>query len=1315
MALILRPPARPVLPIDDGNRVSWDQPGDELASAVEAGGSVIEGAVAATGRIELDDHPSVQWSGAGFLAGPGLVITSGNIADLLVPSGPGGIVRHRPVLRMGALPGEGPEYRIVGCLLRHPVLNFAVLELDRVPAESPLILDATAEISTGDEVAIASYYAHDERNDPVWLKDIGSFEAGQKVVSPGRVLGLSVDRFSERGNWSLTHDCSTLGGAGGAAVVGLRSGMVHGCHFAGKFGVENYAVPISEIALDPRIRALGLRFAGLLPSPDPLAFGAEYPDSSFTSPGDDIGAVQSHAKTYTPGLDAAGVKSLTRQLLARYPNVDAALDFLRAHGPAYAEAIEAQPGRGRVSDDEYVGAVADSLNRRGLLDAQLVDAILPSDVPASDALSEARIPPAVAGLALSDETLESVAAVLPKDGEKYVMGSPFAHSLSRSDGTIEPLPDLVRRLARDGSADASEALGWLLRSIAAWGDLVDTAPISAALGELGQPLPDAPQNLPEPDALEMVDISFLSSGLAAARSVARVRFARSGSSGWLIAPDLVVAPAHVTMFGERHTEAKKLLTPEEVDLSGCVVEFDADQREDAVVAVAAAEVALLDHTIDLMILRLAESMDDRDPLQIELGRPAKGPVAAIHHPNLGPKVLSYVGGQIFSNDGHDVRYVLATSQGSAGAPVLNQDWKVVATHRAATRTTDASGRKLATKLGMSVEALVVALRGAAEAEQLWRRICGAQEALRTIDPVLLSADHSGPRPALLVLVDGTTELPVIAGMSVISRQDHILSVLVDSYAARQLAGTPGVVSLSASGTALQTESRVSLPFVGVPLDRAGIDELGEHALIALIDDGIDPYHHAFRDGDGNSRIDLYWDQRDTAVPADALARTFSQAGTDLVERLGVKGGAVYLGTDFDALADGDRAALRAGLGHGTAVASIAAGRALGDQPKFGGGIAPDARLIVVRFDRGGQSIGASAGHLNAIQLIEDRAEELGLPVVVNISNGMNAGAHDGSAEVERRCAKFVDRPNHVIVKSAGNEGGLGRHARFEMIDQNMKSLRWDSRLSAQAREGASDELELWFGTHNLYNFEIVDPDKNHSGVFPVGMPISEGLSNLNYLDASYEQYATANPGKARLSITVSPGKKKDVQPGEWKLVITVKSFRARDLFHAWLEERSDRSVSFKADSYEECTITIPGTGKEVITVGAITPRNGKELYNRSSRGPNADGVMKPDLVAPGVHIAAARAGTDEGTVTDPQDGTSLAAPHVTGAVALALSMGHKAAIEGRHPAGFSYREIRQLLIDHAQDFNVNGSAERGYGSLDVRAFLDAVRARLGLV
>lgn len=464
-----------------------------------------------------------------------------------------------------------------------------------------------------------------------------------------------------------------------------------------------------------------------------------------------------------------------------------------------------------------------------------------------------------------------------------------------------------------------------------------------------------------------------------------------------------------------------------------------------------------------------------------------------------------------------------------------------------------------------------------------------------------------------------------------------------------------MVSLTASGTAHQPECRRSLPFVGVPLDRAGIDETGDHALVALIDDGIDPFH--------------------------------------------LRGLRFVMGSTT-----------------GTAVASIAAGRATGDHLlRFGGGLAPEARLIVVRFDTGGYSIDASVGHQHALLVIGWGAQELGLPVVVNISNGMNTGAHDGTSIVERECARFVELPNRAIVKSAGNELGAGRHAQFDIVDTSTKVLRWVSKPSTlPAREGASDELELWFGSHNVYDFVLEDANRKSSGVFPVRRPLTEQLSTLNEVHAVYEHIAaTTNPSKSRLSITITPGKKKAVQAGEdWNLIITPREFRGRDTFHAWLEEQPDRQLSFKADVETKYTITIPGTGREVITVGAIEAEPGRMAFENGSSGPNTDGSKKPDLVAPGVKIAAARAGTERDVMPEARSGTSFAAPHVTGAIALAFSMAHKSADAGGPVVSLTHGEIRQLLLNSLDAFNVDGDPVRGFGSLNVRALLDAIRERI---
>ncbi len=87
------------------------------------------------------------------------------------------------------------------------------------------------------------------------------------------------------------------------------------------------------------------------------------------------------------------------------------------------------------------------------------------------------------------------------------------------------------------------------------------------------------------------------------------------------------------------------------------------------------------------------------------------------------------------------------------------------------------------------------------------------------------------------------------------------------------------------------------------------------------------------------------------------------------------------------------------------------------------------------------------------------------------------------------------------------------------------------------------------------------------------------------------------------------------------------------------------------------TIGSPGCARYVITVGAIDDND--HIARFSSRGPTADGRVKPDIVYPGVGIVAARAaGTTLGTVIEEgyvsSDGTSMATPHAAGVAALML-------------------------------------------------------------
>ncbi len=129
------------------------------------------------------------------------------------------------------------------------------------------------------------------------------------------------------------------------------------------------------------------------------------------------------------------------------------------------------------------------------------------------------------------------------------------------------------------------------------------------------------------------------------------------------------------------------------------------------------------------------------------------------------------------------------------------------------------------------------------------------------------------------------------------------------------------------------------------------------------------------------------------------------------------------------------------------------------------------------------------------------------------------------------------------------------------------------------------------------------------------------------------------------------------------------------------------------DGPSASTVGSPGCARQVITIGATDDDD--HVTNFSSRGPTADGRVKPDVCFPGEGIVSAQAaGTQLGPVVSPGyislDGTSMATPHASGSACLLLQA---------NPA-LTPAQVKSIFQDAAIDLFLPANTQ-GTGRVDV--------------
>ena len=543
------------------------------------------------------------------------------------------------------------------------------------------------------------------------------------------------------------------------------------------------------------------------------------------------------------------------------------------------------------------------------------------------------------------------------------------------------------------------------------------------------------------------------------------------------------------------------------------------------------------------------------------------------------------------------------------------------------------------------------------------------------------------RPLVLRVSDPQWEPDAVPDLVIQTRLGMIVTARGSDASVRELLTDPLVVSVEESRPAGTPECDRSMPFIrcGPEYEDASgkYQENGDQALIAIIDDGIDVLHDAFLDAEESSRILGIWDQRDpTGPPPPGFADGTFHDEAAIAKYVHLGKVPALLGRNVN--------------GHGTHVASIAAGRASGP---FAGGVAPGAKLLVV-ISAGTGPIGYSVSHIEALSFIDGFARARKMPVVVNVSQGMNAGAHDGKSSLEVAFDAFSGsgtKPGRVVVKSAGNERGKNGHAFVTLLPGSAEELLW------QRVGGApdTDRIELWWNSAAEVEFRLRDPDDEWSPVVGTAAPeVSGTFAEGGPYHLVFTKLHVDN-GDSLLAIELGSVLGGPAAKGEWCLEITSLATLEDCHIHAWIERRGGQPTGFVNHISEDMTLSVPGTASSVIAVGAVDARKPIRVGTFSSYGPTrVDDGKKPLVCAPGVKVKAAKGGTNNDVLIE--SGTSMAAPHVAGAIALLLSRKARTGGMKAVPAG---NQIVAVLRQKTQNYNGRWDRGQGYGVIDVAALL----------
>lgn len=549
-----------------------------------------------------------------------------------------------------------------------------------------------------------------------------------------------------------------------------------------------------------------------------------------------------------------------------------------------------------------------------------------------------------------------------------------------------------------------------------------------------------------------------------------------------------------------------------------------------------------------------------------------------------------------------------------------------------------------------------------------------------------------------------------AGARVRTVLPGLCTASIPASAVERVAALDGVVAIR-GGAPCEPELDVSVATTGAQALRgagpgfAGLN--GQGVLIGIVDSGVDYGHGDFQDETGATRIVNIWDQvaSGTGIPGYPYGKECTSAQIDA-------------GTCTE----------RDSLEHGTHAAGIAAG----DGSQTGGavpaytyaGMAPRADLVVVKTDFQTPEV------IDAIRYVFDRATARGENAVVNLSLGSQFGSHDGLSEFEQGVAALTG-PGRIVVKSAGNDRGKAVHAEiFATAGGTSATL-----TASGSSVGATFSVDGYYSANERLRVRLTTPNGTVIGPLAVNTENAPWPGTATGNGVVYLSNDSLTGGRKEAYLEVYHQTSNKSMNGTWTVTLIADELGpANGEVDLWRYLASTGlTANFVAGNLPtQELVSEPGNASQVVTVGAWVTKSGwigcngvagsyvgtpaaGNLAPFSSPGPTRDGRQKPDLVAPGTAIGSTTcfdiAHTCPGTGVSEflndgmnhrvMQGTSMSAPHVTGAVALLL----------QKRGALTPAQVTSYLQAHARADGFTGavpSRDWGYGKLDLGDLVDPV-------